>query len=444
MIVRSLLLSALIVSAAAAGESGSTNVTFNKDVLPILQKNCQSCHRPGEIGPMPLLTYEGTRPWAKAIKAAVLTKKMPPWFADPTYGHFMDDRRMADADIHTLAAWADSGAPEGDAKDKPAPRQFSEGWNIRPDLVLQMPQPYKIPAKGTVEYTYIVVSRPFEKDTWVVAGEIRPTNRAVVHHVVANVRPKGSIWMKPAQFGAEPYAPGPNRMQDLIKIVKDSGGKASIDNEFLVGYVPGMQPQRFDIDHSAKLIPAGAEIVFEVHYTANGHETEDQTKLGLELASEPPQRQFLSIAAAQMNLMIAPGDPNAEAQAKITFGQPVDFVYMQPHMHLRGKDMTIRSVYPTGESETLLSVPHYDFHWQIVYYEEKPIHMPKGTRLELTAHWDNSANNKWNPDPTATVHWGDQSWQEMLAAPLAVIVDRTVDPKTVVKDGLFSGNAGAE
>jgi len=444
MIVRSLLLSALIVSAAVAGENGSTNVTFNKDVLPILQKNCQSCHRPGEIGPMPLLTYEGTRPWAKAIKAAVLTKKMPPWFADPTYGHFMDDRRMADADIHTLAAWADSGAPEGDAKDKPAPRQFSEGWNIRPDLVLQMPQPYKIPAKGTVEYTYIVVSRPFEKDTWVVAGEIRPTNRAVVHHVVANVRPKGSIWMKPAQFGAEPYAPGPNRMQDLIKIVKDSGGKASIDNEFLVGYVPGMQPQRFDIDHSAKLIPAGAEIVFEVHYTANGQETEDQTKLGLELASEPPQRQFLSIAAAQMNLMIAPGDPNAEAQAKLTFGQPVDFVYMQPHMHLRGKDMTIRSVYPTGESETLLSVPHYDFHWQIVYYEEKPIHMPKGTRLELTAHWDNSANNKWNPDPTATVHWGDQSWQEMLAAPLAVIVDRTVDPKTVVKDGLFSGNAGAE
>jgi hypothetical protein len=437
--MRSLILSALLVSSAWAGE-----VTFNRDVLPILQKNCQSCHRPGEIGPMPLLTYEGVRPWAKSIKAAVITRKMPPWFADGHYGHFMDDRRMTDAEIHTLAAWVDAGAPEGDAKDKPAARQFSDGWNIRPDLVFEMPQPYKVPSKGTIEYTYIVVSKPFDKDTWVVAGEIRPSNRAVVHHVVANVRPKGSIWMQPAQLGAEPYAPGPNRMQDLIKIVKASGGKASIDNEFLVGYVPGMQPQRFDIDHSAKLIPAGADIVFEVHYTTNGQATEDRTKLGLELASEPPQRQFLSIAAAQMNLTIPAGDPNAEAVAKLTFAQPVDFVYMQPHMHLRGKDMTIRSVYPTGETETLLSVPHYDFHWQIVYYEEKPIHMPKGTRLELTAHWDNSANNKWNPDPTATVHWGDQSWQEMLAAPMAVIIDRSVDPKSVVKDGQFSGNATAE
>jgi hypothetical protein len=439
MIVRSLILSALIASVAVAGD-----VTFNKDVLPILEKNCQTCHRPGEIGPMPLLTYEGVRPWAKSIKEAVLTKKMPPWFADPQYGHFMDDRRMSDAEIHTLAAWVDAGAPEGDAKDKPAPRQFADGWNIRPDLVFQMPQPYKVPAQGTIEYTYIVVSKPFEKDTWVVAGEIRPTNRAVVHHVIATVRPKGSIWMKPAQLGAEPYAPGPNRVQDLIQQVKDSGGKASIDNEFLVGYVPGMQPQRFDIDHSAKLIPAGADLVLEVHYTTNGQPTEDQTKVGLELATQPPQRQFLSITAAQTNLTIRPGDANAEAVAKLTFAQPVDFVYMQPHMHLRGKDMTIRSVYPTGESETLLSVPRYDFHWQIVYYEQKPIHMPKGTRLELTAHWDNSANNKWNPDPTATIHWGDQSWQEMLAAPMAVIIDRSVDPKTVVSNGQFSGNAGAE
>ena len=433
-----------VLTGTAALAAATNTVTFNKDVLPILQKNCQTCHRPGEIGPMSFLTYESTRPWAKAIKVAVATKKMPPWFADPRFGHFMDDRRLSDNDVQTLTAWADSGSSEGDAKDKPASRQFPEGWNIRPDLILQMPKPYKVPAKATIEYTYVVVSPPFEKDTWVVAGEIRPTNRAVVHHVVANVRPKGSQWMKPAQFGGEPYAPGPNRMQDLLKMVKASGGKVSIDNEFLVGYVPGMQPQRFDIDHSAKLIPAGADIVFEVHYTTNGKETEDQTKLGLELAQEPPQRQFLSIAAAQTNFTIAPGDPNAEAKATLTLGQPVDFVYMQPHMHLRGKDMTISSVYPTGETETLLGVPHYDFNWQIVYYEQKPIHMPKGTRIELLAHWDNSANNKWNPDPTATVHWGDQSWQEMLAAPMAVIIYRNIDPKTVVADGQFTGVSGAQ
>jgi hypothetical protein len=205
-----------------------------------------------------------------------------------------------------------------------------------------------------------------------------------------------------------------------------------LDNEFLVGYVPGMEAQRFDIDHSAKLIPAGADIVFELHFTTNGTAGEDRTMVGLELAQAPPQRRFMSITAAQTNLNIAPGDANAEAKATLKFAQPVDFVYMQPHMHLRGKDMRIDAQYPTGEKETLLNVPRYDFNWQIVYYEKKPLHFPKGTSLELTAHWDNSPNNKWNPDPKDTVHWGDQSWQEMLAAPMAVIVDRSIDPKTVL------------
>ena len=439
--VRYLLAASLAVSIGFAADSGS-GPTFNKDVLPILERNCQVCHRPGEIGPMPFLTYEGTRPWAKAIKVAVATKKMPPWFADPRYGHFANEKSLSDAEIGTLVAWADRGAPEGDANDKPAPVRFRDGWNIRPDLVFQLPKPLKIPAKGTVEYTYVCVSAPFQEDTWVVAGEIRPTDRAHVHHVIAEVRPKGSKWMTQAQLGAEPYAPGPNRQADMLKA---NGGDLSVlKNEFLVGYVPGMEAQRFDIDHSAKLIPAGADIVFEVHYTTNGTESEDQTKVGLEITKDPPQRLFMSVGAAQPGLLIKPGDPNAEAKASVKFGQAVDFVYMQPHMHLRGKDMTIEAQYPTGERETLLSVPHYDFNWQIVYYEKKPLHLPKGTELHLTAHWDNSASNKWNPDPTATVRWGDQSWQEMLSAPMAVIIDRTVDPKTVVERGGFPGAAGTQ
>jgi hypothetical protein len=400
------------------------------------------CHRPGEIGPMPFLTYEGTRPWAKAIKVAVLSKKMPPWFADPKYGHFTNERHLSDADIATLAAWANNGAPEGDAKDTPAPVAFRDGWNIRPDLILKFPKPFAIPARGTIEYTYITVSAPFKEDTWVVAGEIRPSDRAHVHHVIANVRPKGSKWMVQSQLGTEPYAPGPTRNQDLIKAA--GGNPAVLDNEFLVGYVPGMEAQRFDIDNSAKLIPAGADIVFEVHYTTNGVAGEDESMVGLELATAPPKRRFMSVTAAQTHLTIEPGDPNAEAKATLRFRQPVDFVYMQPHMHLRGKDMKIDAHYPTGERETLLDVPHYDFNWQIVYYEKTPLHFPSGTTLELTAHWDNSLNNKWNPDPKATVHWGDQSWQEMLAAPMAVIVDRTVDPKTVVAEGNFAGGAGAQ
>jgi hypothetical protein len=423
------LFAALFLTATPA-LAADAPVTFNKDVLPILQKNCQVCHRPGEIGPMSLLNYESARPWARAMKVAVSSKTMPPWFADPRYGHFSNERRLTDAEIGTLVAWADSGAPEGDEKDKPVPVSFRDRWNIKPDLILELPNVYKVPARGTVEYTYIAIAPPFKEDTWVLAGEIRPTCRRNVHHVIANVRPKGSKWMTQAQIGAEPYAPGPTRNEDLIKA--NGGNPAVLDNEFLVGYVPGMEAQRFDIDNSAKLIPAGADIVFEVHYTTNGTPCDDRTLVGLELAQAPPKRLFMSVTAAQTNLYIAPGDANAEAKGTLTFGQPVDFIYMQPHMHLRGKDMMVEAKYPTGEKETLLSVPKYDFNWQIVYYEQKPLHLPKGTTLELTAHWDNSSTNKWNPDPSATVRWGDQSWQEMLAAPMAVIVDRTVDPKTVV------------
>ena len=383
------LFAALLFGAAAL--AAESPVTFNKDVLPLLQQKCQTCHRPGEIGPMSFLTFESTRPWAKAIKAAVSTHKMPPWFADPRFGHFANERGLSDAEIKTLVSWADNAAPEGEAKDKPAPVTFRDGWNIRPDLVFQLPKPFKVPAKGTIEYTYIAVSAPFKEDTWVLAGEIRPTNRSIVHHVIANVRPKGSKWMKQAQLGAEPYAPGPSRNEDLIKA---NGGDLSVlDNEFLVGYVPGMEAQRFDIDNSAKLIPAGADIVFELHYTANGKDAEDQAMVGLELAKAPPKRLFMSLGAAQTKLNIAPGDANAGATATLQFAQPVDLVYMQPHMHLRGKDMRIDARYPTGERETLIDVPHYDFNWQIVYYEKSPLHFPKGTSLELAAHWDNSVNN---------------------------------------------------
>jgi hypothetical protein len=256
------------------------------------------------------------------------------------------------------------------------------------------------------------------------------------------VRPKGSKWMKQAQLGAEPWAPGPTRQQDMLK---ENGGDLSVlTSEFLVGYVPGMEAQRFDIDQSAKLIPAGADIVFEVHYTANGKDGLDQTKVGLELAPAPPKRLFMSVGAAQPGLVIEPGDPNAEAKASLKFGTDVDLVYMQPHMHLRGKDMRIDARYPDGAQRTLLNVPRYDFNWQIVYYQTTPLRLPKGTELHLTAHWDNSPANRWNPDPSATVRWGDQSWQEMLSAPMAVIVDRTIDPKTVVERGGFAEAAGAQ
>jgi len=440
--VKSYLLIGTLVFVFSPGVVLAQNPTFNKNVLPILQQNCQVCHRAGEIGPMPFSTYEATRPWARAIKAAVVSKKMPPWFADPAYGHFANEKRLTDEEIATLSAWADTGAPEGDARDTPAEMSFRDGWNIRPDLVFPLPKPLKIPAKGTVEYTYVAVSAPFEKDTWISAGEIRPSDRSHVHHVIAMVRPKGSKWMEKAQLGAEPWAPGPTRQADMLKTV--GGDMSALASEFFVGYVPGMEAQRFDIDRSARLIPAGADIVLEVHYTTNGIEGEDQTKVGLELAPGPPERLFISLAAAQPGLSIAPGDPNAEAKAMVKFRQPVDLVYMQPHMHLRGKDATIEAKYPDGRQETLLRVPRYDFNWQIVYYQKTPLRLPSGTELHLTGHWDNSPANKWNPDPTATVRWGDQSWQEMLSAPMGVIIDRGVDPRTVVEQRGFPGAGGVQ
>jgi hypothetical protein len=410
----------LMATSALAASTASAGFTFNKDVLPILQKNCQICHRPGEIGPMPLLTYENARPWAKAIKASVLSRKMPPWLADPRYGHFSNDRRLSDEEIHKLVAWADAGAPEGDAKDKVAPIQWSEGWNIRPDLVLQMPDPYAIPATGTLKYIYIVIPTGFTTDTWVTAAEIRPSARSVVHHIIAVVRPPGSQWMKDAKAFV-PYIP----TTEAERASDPQSDPVNISYELLAGYSPGMQPQRFDMDHSAKLIPAGSDIVLQAHYTPNGKGSlEDQTRVGLELAMVTPEKRFMSAVAASNNWTIAPRDPNAEGHAKLTFGEPVELVFMQPHMHLRGKDMTMRLVFPSGESETLLCVPRYDFNWQIIYYLDRPRRLPKGTRVEVTAHWDNSANNPSNPDASANVTWGNQSSDEMLSLAMGVIIDR--------------------
>jgi hypothetical protein len=238
-----------LLSSAAA--SAATSPTFYKDVLPILQSDCQVCHRPGEIGPMPLTDYAGTRPWAKAIKTVVISRKMPPWFADPQYGHFANDRRLSDTAIKTLVTWVDAGAPAGDPKDKPAPRHFTAGWNIEPDVVFTMPKPVTIPAKGTMDYAYIVLPTGFKKDTWVTAGEIRPGQRAVVHHMSAIVRPPGEPWLRDAVPGIPYFPPGGAQPETDMQ-----AGLITMNDEFLVGYSPGMQPQRFDIDRSAKLIPA--------------------------------------------------------------------------------------------------------------------------------------------------------------------------------------------
>jgi hypothetical protein len=411
--VRTSLAGCLLTMTALAA---SNSVTFNKDVLPVLQKNCQECHRPGEVAPMSLLTYSEARPWAKAMKVAVLTQKMPPWFADPQYGHFANDHRLRPEEIGILTAWADNGAPEGDAKDKPAPREFLSGWQIKPDMIIEMPEEFHVPAAGTINYQYIRVKGNITEDIWVTAAEMRPGNPKVVHHGKLWVLPPGSKWMSDAMPGKPTEG-------------RETGKNDQVDgNDVLGKFNPGLGPQSFDVGGSAKLVPKGSDFVFELHYTASGTATTDRSKVGLVLAKEPPRKRYYLTPGTPSapNLVIPPGDSNAEVAAEATLGVDAELVYVQPHMHLRGKDYELRLIFPTGQAETVFK-GKWDFDWQLGYDLADPIAVPKGTRIVTIAHFDNSPNNKSNPDPQQEVHWGLQNWEEMQGGFLGFILDRNTD-----------------
>ena len=395
--------------------------TFHKDVLPILQNHCQGCHRPGEIAPMSLLTYTDARPWAKAMKAAVVTEKMPPWFADPNFGHFANDRRLSAAEIATLSSWADGGAPEGDKKDAPPPKTFQDGWNIKPDMIIEMPTDFQVKATGTINYQNILVKANFPEDTWVVAAEMRPGNAKVVHHMRAIVRPPSSKWLEKAIPG-QAYEEGSEAM-----------GGAKDGTDLLGKYNPGLGAQSFDVDGAAKFVPKGSDIVFNIHYTSVGTPQTDRSKVGLVFAKAPPKKRFWMSPGnpAAFNMVIPAGDSNAEVVSEVTVGvDDAKLVYIQPHMHLRGKDYEVRVTYPSGEKETVFK-GKWNFDWQVGYQLAKPMLLPKGTRILTIAHYDNSANNKYNPDPTKDILWGDQNWDEMQSGFFGLVFDVKTDPAKV-------------
>ncbi|HLG97393.1 MAG TPA: cytochrome c [Bryobacteraceae bacterium] len=412
--------------------------TFYKDVVPVLQRNCQSCHRPGEAAPMSFLDYASTRPWAKAIKSAVQIKKMPPWSADPAASHkFANDRSLSDADRSTLIAWVDAGAPEGNPADAPKPLAFVDGWNIgKPDMVFAMPSAFSVPGSGKIEYQYVVIPTNFKGDRWIQMAKIRPGDRSVVHHIIAFIRPKGSNWLADAKPGV-PYVPSEQAGRlpaDRAKLEADprlSTGQI-FQAEMLVGYAPGMPAQIFPAN-TAKLVPAGADLVFQLHYTASGKDSSDQSSVGLIFAKQPPERRELTLTAANVMFAIPPGDPNYKVEAQVTLRDDAELINLMPHMHLRGKDFFYKVVYPSGETETLLSVPKYDFNWQLVYVLDKPLPLPKGSRIECIAHFDNSINNRFNPDPSATVYFGDQTWEEMMIGFFDVTIPVSADPKNLFR-----------
>jgi mono/diheme cytochrome c family protein len=376
----------LAVPAAASAADAKATPTFSKDVAPIFNKSCVECHRPTMFAPMSLTTFDAARPWAKSIKQRVVSRAMPPWGADPAHGTFKNDPRLTEKEIDTIVAWVDAGAPKGDDKDLPVAPKFADGWTIgKPDAIFTMDEEFTIPADGAVPYKYFKAPTGLTEDKWIQAIEIHPGARAQVHHVIAFTQPAGSV-------------PKP-------------GGELGPTN---IGGITPNKPGLVFEPGVARLLRGNSDIVMQIHYTTNGTEAKDRTTIGVIYAKQPPTKMVAGGMAINPRFVIPAGDGNAEVRATTPLNRDTLVTGFTPHMHVRGKDMTYIAHYPDGTDETLLSVPKYDFNWQITYELAKPKLMPKGTKLEVMAHYDNSTGNKFNPDPTKDVRWGDQTWEEMM------------------------------
>ncbi len=411
---------ALLTTLSLLPSFAAEKPTFYRDVLPILQTHCQSCHRPGEIAPMAFDSYQHTRPFAAAIREQTTLRKMPPWFADPCCGHFANDRSLSAQEISTLAAWADSHAPAGDPATAPPPPKYTQGWNISaPDIVFAMPKAKSIPASGDVPYQYIILPTHFTEDRWVSMSEIRPGNRAVVHHAVAYVRTPSSTWLRGAPVGV------PFRADDLPTTALRQDAFWTISDILLV-YAPGSLPDAWPAGF-AKLIPAGSDIVLQMHYTTIGHPTEDMTRVGLVFAPGRPEKRVLTVQLTNDTFSIPPEESDYRVEVHGSIPNDALLLSFFPHMHLRGKTFEYNIVEPHGRIRTLLRIPHYDFFWQLSYRLATPIPLKAGTILQAVATFDNSRNNPHNPDPGATVTWGEQTWAEMMVGFFDVAVDPSID-----------------
>jgi hypothetical protein len=420
--------SAQAVGSQPAGASTAAP-TFTKDVAPILYANCVTCHRPGEIAPMSLLTYADTRKWAKAIRDEVADGAMPPWHADPRHGRFANDRSLSAAEKDVLIAWANGGAPEGDTKDLPPAPKFVDGWQLgQPDMVLQLPVDYKVPADGFVEYEYFEIPTNFTEDHWLEGLEVRPGDRSVVHHVIVSARtpkpdprPSGirsapGMGIPRGQTGADADgAPARVRGQSLFPRPRGAGA-------MIGGFAPGSSVLKFDAGQ-AILLRAGTTLVVQMHYTPNGTETIDRTKLGLFLAKDTPRVEMRMSALVNGTLHIPAGAADYSIAAEMTTTADVTLRQMLPHTHLRGKSWEYTATYPDGRTEVILSVPKYDFNWQTDYVFAEPLKLPKGTKIRAVAHYDNSPANRSNPDPKVDVKWGDQTWEEMMFTSFVYSID---------------------
>jgi hypothetical protein len=419
-------------SSANNNPKSAKNVTFAKDVAPIFNKNCAECHRPGESAPFSTMSYKDVRPWAKSIKEKVVNRTMPPWHADPQHGQFSNNRSLTQKEIDTIVAWVDGGAPEGNPKDMPPAPQFTDGWNIsKPDVVIQAEEHTYKP--GADEYQYFDVPTNFTEDKYVAQVEARPGNRKIVHHIIAFIVPAGTPNMgkmtaeqrykameqqlKSSPFYRDGYL---MRMKPDQPVYDDGcaeGAPRGGTDNLLVGYAPGRNADIF-APGTARKVPAGATIRFQIHYSnqtlTNTSIEKDRSMIGLVFAKEPPQKLVITNSIGNIFFKIPAGAENHQVTACRTLKRDTVVYGLEPHMHLRGKAMEYKVFYPDGKSEVLLNVPNYSFAWQTNYLLKEPKRLPKGTKIMVTALFDNSAKNKFNPDPTKDVRYGEPTYDEMM------------------------------
>jgi hypothetical protein len=412
----------ICASGVAGAQDGRDVPTFSKHVAPILYKHCTSCHRPGEIAPMSLLTYADARPWAKSIRDEVSEGHMPPWHAEARRGTFLNERRLSDGEKSTLLKWASNGAPEGDPADAPPRPEYAEGWALgTPDVVLEMQEDYAVPADGVLQYEYFYIPTNFTDVKWVQAVEVRPGNRSVVHHVLAYYRAVPDLQRTPVIQPRHPMAPPPSPpgrrpVQQL-----------PLGRRLLATYAPGTNPQIMPRGTALRLEPGGV-VELQIHYATRGEAATDRTKVGLVFSREEKPREVLASAFTNATLVLPPGKANVAVDTDVTFLQDATVWGLFPHTHVRGKKWRYALELPDGTRQTVLDIPRYDANWQTFYMFKDPLQIPRGAKLVATAWFDNSAGNPANPDPKSEVRWGDQTWEEMHYTGILVSPSQAATP----------------
>jgi peroxiredoxin len=416
----------------------SGDVTFTKHVAPLLQEHCVSCHRPGQVGPFALIDYEEVKGWGEMIKEVLSEGRMPPWLASPKFGHFSNDPRLSEPDKKLIFAWVDNGCPEGDPADLPAPRQWVDGWTIgEPDQVVRMTETYKVPAEGVIPYKMFYLDPGWKEDKWIQAAEVLPADRGVVHHIIAAILPPGGgegegEASASNRAGAGSASPTPEQTLRRRRLRATPMGD-EFGGSKLTSYVPGRPPTSYP-PGIAMFAPAGSKLMLQIHYTPNGRETEDRSYIGMIFADPASVKKRAHVLGCTgYEFAIPPHDANYLVKAEMPIHKDQLLLSMSPHMHLRGKSFRYEAVLPDGKSEILVDVPKYDFNWQLTYELAEPKLLPAGSKLLCTAYYDNSADNIANPDPSITVTWGPQTWDEMMIGYYATV--------TVEDDATKSGAA---